>query len=389
MASSVVRRGAVTAGSLLKSTLPAASQARCIVSTEFRDPNYKRPAPFPYEKKSYTLFQACFDDTTHRFDENTKIIVVDGPPTGDKEKFARHIAEKLDMKYMPDADMDMWYLDEYGVDLRQLNPDVPPSVRTLDIHQWLQKPNHFHTARLQQNMMFGRFCKYFDTLNHVLNTGQGVVCHRSFYSAIAFEKTWVDQGWMSKAAFDYIQDMKTDAAYEFMRPHLLIYLDMEPQTIIDNAIKRNEPGEKNSPFYTPEILSNLIENYKNLVVRPLSEHAEVLVYDWNQPGDYDAIVDDICDLDFDKYTKYHEKCNDWTIVEKEWGWKNQRGKFNALWGHQLKMQLERVPMRDIPELFPPSQDIERWMYYKQQLPSQQYAKGYNKAMGDKPSWLFS
>jgi len=389
MASTVLRRGAVTTASLLKGTLPACSQARCIVSKEFRDPNYKRPTPFPYETESYTAFKSIFLDTTQRFDENTKIIVVDGPPTGDKEKFARYIAEKLDMKYMPDADMDMWYLDDYGVDLRQLNKDVPPSMRTLDIHQWLQKPNHFHTARLQKNMMFGRFCRYFDTINHVLNTGQGVVCHRSFYSAIAFEQTCLDQGWMSRPAFDFIQDSKTDAAYEFLRPHVLVYLDMEPQTIIDNANKRNEKGEQNSPFYTPEVLSNLIENYKNLVVRPLSDHAEVLVYDWNQEGDYDAIVDDICDLDFSKYTKYHEKMNDWTLIELEKDWKLKRGRFNHFHGMRMKMQLERVPMRDIPELFPPGQDIERYKYFKKQLPSQQYVKGYNKAMGDKVSWLFA
>ena len=59
------------------------------MSKELREPGYKRPAPFPYKQKPYTFWRALIDDTTQRFDENTKIIVVDGPPTGNKDAFAR------------------------------------------------------------------------------------------------------------------------------------------------------------------------------------------------------------------------------------------------------------------------------------------------------------
>lgn len=383
MASSVVGKRAVSA--LLRNNFKPITQVqRCIVSKELRDPNYKRVAPFPYETKNYNLVRALFDDVTHRFDENTKIIVIDGPPTGNKEAFGRYLADQLDMKFMPDADLDMSYRDEYGVDLRSLNKHVDPTMRTLDIHEWLQQPNAYQTAMMQWLLMESRFQRYCATHKHILSTGQGVVCHRSLYSDVAFGRTLIDQKWMRKEAFQYIEDCKDLVIEEFLRPHLVIYLDMEPETICANAAARCEPGEKNSPFYTPEVQANLIKNYKDLVIKPLSEHAEVLVYDWNHPDvDYDSIVDDVCQIDFAKYTKYHEKMNDWNIMRYEWDWKAKRGRFNDLHGYQLRQALNRAGVKDIPELFPHANEYRQYLELKWKLPSQEYAKGYNKKMGDK------
>merc|ERR1711973_1083155 len=107
---------------------------------------------------------------------------------------------------------------------------------------------------MQQLMLISRFTRYIKCLRHLLNTGQGVVMHRSIYSDIAFAQTCVELGWISRAAFKYLEEMKFDGMGDFLRPHVVLYLDMDPQTIIDNVSKRDEPGEKNSPFYTPEVL---------------------------------------------------------------------------------------------------------------------------------------
>jgi len=329
------------------------------------------------------LWRALFDDVTHRFDENTKIIIIDGPPTGNKEAFGRYLAERLDMKYMPDADLDMFYVDHYGVDLRTLNPHVDPTMRTLDIHEWLQRPNNPLTAQMQWHIMASRFLRYMETHKHVLNTGQGVICHRSLYSDVAFGKTMLQQGYISKAAYQYIEDSKDLVIEEFLRPHVVIYLDMEPETICANAAARCEPGEKNSPFYTPEVQANLIRNYKDLVIKPLSEHAEVLVYDWNNSDvDYESIVDDLCNIDFSTYTKYHEKMNDWTIIKDEWAWKNKRARYNNRYGRMLCRALERVGARDIPELFPHPNEAREYQEKRDSLPSQEFSPGFNKKMGD-------
>jgi len=383
MAASVVGKRALSA--LLRNNFrPLAQVKRCIVSTDLRDPNYKRPAPFPYWEKDYTLWRSLFDDTTQRFDENTKIIVIDGPPTGNKEAFGRYLAERLDMKYMPDADLDMFYVDQFGVDLRVLNPDVDPTVRTLDIHQWLQRPNNPLTAQMQWYLMASRFLRYFETHQHVFNTGQGVVCHRSLYSDVAFGRTMLDQGYIRKGAFQFIEDSKDLVIEEFFRPHVVIYLDMDPETICANAAERCEPGEKNSPWYTPEVQANLIRNYKDFVLKPLSEHAEMLVYDWNHPDvDYEAIIDDICNIDFSIYTKYHEKMNDWSIFRYEQQWKEKRARFNKLWGGQLMNSIEMAGIRDLPELFPHPNEVLDYFEKRNSLPSQEFSKGYNRKMGDK------
>jgi len=42
-------------------------------------PKPKKPAPFPYKEKDYTFFNSMFDKTTSRFDENSKLIVLEGP----------------------------------------------------------------------------------------------------------------------------------------------------------------------------------------------------------------------------------------------------------------------------------------------------------------------
>lgn len=41
-------------------------------------PKPSKPAPFPYKEKEYTLLRSLIDKTTDRFDENTKLIVVEG-----------------------------------------------------------------------------------------------------------------------------------------------------------------------------------------------------------------------------------------------------------------------------------------------------------------------
>lgn len=54
-----------------------------------------------------------------RFDENTKLLVVEGAHAVGKTKFAKELAEELEMLYMPTVTMDMLYKSPYGhADLR-------------------------------------------------------------------------------------------------------------------------------------------------------------------------------------------------------------------------------------------------------------------------------
>lgn len=60
-----------------------------IVSKALREKDYKRPPAFPYKDTQYGFIAAVMDKTTHRFDENSRIIVVDGPIASGKTKFAQ------------------------------------------------------------------------------------------------------------------------------------------------------------------------------------------------------------------------------------------------------------------------------------------------------------
>lgn len=56
--------------------LPAALQA-CHISGRASHGAEKRvrPAPYDYVNKDYTFWHALFDKTTHRFDDNSKVLV--------------------------------------------------------------------------------------------------------------------------------------------------------------------------------------------------------------------------------------------------------------------------------------------------------------------------
>ena len=58
-----------------------------------------------------------------RFDENSKLIVVDGADCIGKSKFAKELAEELEFMYFEEPNMDMVYVNPYGVDIRYFSFD--------------------------------------------------------------------------------------------------------------------------------------------------------------------------------------------------------------------------------------------------------------------------
>lgn len=125
-------------------------QFRCISSKAQRQNNpVQKPAPYPYNHKRYTLFHSFFDRTTKRFDENTKVIVVEGPVAAGKSALAKQLAEELDMFYFPEANLDMKYINDRGFDLRTLDDQLPESCKSFDVNNFLVNPRHLQTASFQ------------------------------------------------------------------------------------------------------------------------------------------------------------------------------------------------------------------------------------------------
>lgn len=107
-----------------------------------------------------------------------------------------------------------------------------------------------------------------------------------------------------------------------MKPHLVVYLDASPATVEENLKRRGKGEEKHINKNFLEILD---KNYKEQFLQTISEHAEVLVYDWNTPGDPEIIVEDIETIDFDRFDILDPKMGDWRLKE-EWDWNEKRYK---------------------------------------------------------------
>ena len=162
-----------------------------------------KPAPFPYKEKSYNFLRALVDyPTTSRMDENSKLIVVDGPPTSGKGALAKELADELDMAYFDAPTIAKTLFNNYGYDLRKLDSKLPEDCRSYDESDFLKNPKTVKAARMQIKMFQLHFQNYVDALAHILNTGQGVVMNRSVYSNFVFLEAMVANGFVSRNGTD-------------------------------------------------------------------------------------------------------------------------------------------------------------------------------------------
>lgn len=354
----------------------ARTQVASIVGKALRDANYKRPVPFDYKSTNYGFLQAVMDKTTHRFDENSKIIVVDGPVAAGKTAFAKEIAEDLDMLYVPQASMEMIYINDYGFDMRTLDSQMPADAVSCDNASFLRDPSQRNAAAMQFDMYRLRLQQYMEALAHVLSTGQGVVMDRSIYSDFVFVETMAKFGFMSKAAQNLYYECKAATCPQLMRPHLCIYLDLG----VDDVLKRIEArGDAGSPFYTREVLTYMDTVYKQQFLKEIGNHAELLIYNWSEEGDTEVVVEDIERIDFDKYDKNDAKLADWRQAD-EWEWCARRMEYTKF-AYQI-MHWMNVPNYTVPELTISADDHKQFNDVWFNAPGMKYRKGYNEDQGD-------
>ena len=76
------------------------------------------------------------------------------------------------MMYMPEANMDMLYINTYGYDMRQLDPQLPDACKSFDEKDFLSCPTHPNAPKLQFDLLQIRLGQYIDALAHLLNTGK-------------------------------------------------------------------------------------------------------------------------------------------------------------------------------------------------------------------------
>lgn len=164
-------------------------------------PAQPKPAPFPYKEKRYNFLRALFDPTTSRLDENSKLIVVEGPPAAGKRVLAKELAEELDMAYFKSPTVADSYINDYGYDMRKLDDQLPESCQSYDENDFIKDPSRMHgakAARFQLLKLRLRYQTYLEALAHILNTGQGVVMDRSPYSDLVYITAMAETGIVGK-----------------------------------------------------------------------------------------------------------------------------------------------------------------------------------------------
>ncbi|KAK3925688.1 NADH dehydrogenase [ubiquinone] 1 alpha subcomplex subunit 10, mitochondrial [Frankliniella fusca] len=346
------------------------------ISSKANMGEYQRPPPFPYKEQKYNRYYQVCDRTIDRFNENTKVLVVDGPIAAGKSTFAKQLAEELDMLYFPEADPDMSYILPNGFDKRQLNSRLPVRVQFTDIKDITRNPKHPNIAQVQMLMLQLRWSQYIDALAHLFNTGQGVVMDRSVYSDFVFMEALVDGGYLSKEFKNYYEKSFEAIFLLGKRPHLVIYLDIPVKTVLERIKQRNRDWEVNSPLLTEKYLGTMERAYKLTFLREMSVSSEVLVYDWSNFGEVEAVVDDIERLDFTE-DPYSHKFNDWKVE-----YDRQLGYERYVYTNEKDLCLEKMdPGLLLPELFRNHYENEALLLLEEEM-GINYEPGYNPKQGD-------
>ncbi|PIK56694.1 putative NADH dehydrogenase [Apostichopus japonicus] len=239
----------------------------------------------------------------HKFDTNSKIVVLDGNLAVGKTSIANDLADKMGMKYFPECHAH--YLDE-----RTLGPGQKCDPRfsgDISLDRFYADPlaKDGHTFRFQMMMYGMRFLQYRDAMMHLLETGQGIVMERSVYSDFVFLEAIMDMGWIRKACYDFYNEIKGLSLYRMKHPHVVVYLDASPELAHQRFVERGKGYEKNVPL---EYFQGLDKAYKEKFLPEMKDAGcEVLQYDWKSFGNIDRIVDDIAYLKF--------KDSPWNIVD--------------------------------------------------------------------------
>jgi NADH dehydrogenase (ubiquinone) 1 alpha subcomplex subunit 10 len=234
------------------------------------------------------------EKTLSRFDENSKLIVVDGPISAGKTHLCRDLAKRLGMRYFEEAGNT--YFQETRYDGKVL-PDWKWNFFT-DLNKFYEDPKSAcgHSSRLQYVITMARFYQYINCLLHMLGTGQGVIVERSPYSNWAFKDALLEMGYMTPQFHHYMGEVERKAFERLLPPHMVIYLDISPEESYKRIQDSGSPAEKK---VDPEYLTSLDKHMKKYLPELNRENNTVTVqYDWTKYGDVEQILDDFELLDF-------------------------------------------------------------------------------------------
>jgi NADH dehydrogenase (ubiquinone) 1 alpha subcomplex subunit 10 len=345
---------------------------------------YPYPEPFPYQRKRYNMLTALSETTASRFNDNTKVIVVEGNLAVGKKEFAQRLAKEFDLKYFPPTPEINCFLDKsYKFDIRSLDPVLPPGAKTYDLKKLYSDhhPQHGTIGRLQLRWYEEKFYDYLAALKHLLSTGQGVVLVRSVYSDSVFVEALHSMGWLTSSFVRYYNMIRSNSICDLYRPHLTIYLDTPLQTVRDRIAKRNNPIEVGSRNLTDEYLKTVDQVYQQRFLPKMRESGEVVEIDWSEVAnddDMEAIAEELQLLKLEGEDNDDPKFTDWSRQdEDDWS------KFRLLLENENTWipYFTRDAPWDCPEIMLSPSDQEAWNQVARRHPVFKHRAGWSSELG--------
>lgn len=288
----------------------------------------EREKGFDYDLKPYGLMESAVDSTYKRMNENSKVIVVDGNIATNKTEFAKQVAKEFDLKYIPEpTEEEIFFCPSYNADARSFNEILPENLKIIDLPTFYKSknPEKLGIARTQTGCyLISRVYQYCQALNHVLNTGQGVVVDRGPYSGSVYAEVLYKMGYTSKQAFKYHKEVQEFVESFLWRPHVYIYLGAPAPYIKEQIKKRAITYEVKTKVLTDDYIKLIDSIYRKTFLPSISPYAEVLVYDAHEIPEWDVVVGDLEKLNLDPpLTNEPIKFIDWDN-DFEPTWNSQR-----------------------------------------------------------------
>lgn len=380
--------GKLLAVALINLKVPSASIYGKTMAGELEKP----PPAWNYKRWGYNYWYSLLDGTTKRFTDNTRVVVVDGPPAIGKTEFAKGLAEELGMLYVAPACMDDIYITPYGFDLRELDCKMK-FVRNKSFceKKFAQDPTGQEGGldRMQLLQYRNKFVKYVDALAHLFNTGQGIVMEKSPFNDYVYTEALVRQGWIDPTTKSYYHKIRAATITEILRPNLIIYLDAPTSVVQANIRKRAEtthPWEKGSPVYeNTDYLNTWSDLNKKDYLKEASLSSQVLVYDWSEGGDAEIVVEDIEALNIDYHDKYDKQQMDWRMHLEE-NYSQKRAYYTQ---RREVLAYFSMPYFEAEKVWLTAEENDEWSRLYSRVPGNRFLPGYNEDMGDpNPLWKF-
>ncbi|CAH8622738.1 unnamed protein product [Schistosoma bovis] len=261
------------------------------------DGSIKRAKPPNYDffSSGNNYLRFLFDNTKtmDRFNDNSKVIVVEGNIASGKSNVAAKLAKYLDMEYFPDPTEDDIYVYrnvEPNFDIRCHNFLLPDYAKYYTCEMFWNEPDLINKGKglyLQYHFYLRRYWNYLRALCHLFNTGQGVVIDRSPFSEFIFAEAMHKCNYLSERGLLWFKQNHTMTINNLWKPHLLVYIKAPIKQIREKIKKRNIPWEVNARNLTDEFLNAYEDLLGNYYIENMDRYSHILTVDGSTVDVYD------------------------------------------------------------------------------------------------------